>query len=105
MAALDLGNGYHIDLAEADKFIAALEAQRKSLEHSLRGTARNLRVRAPGNDDYSGVFANRYNELIAQHAVWNERKQDELRRLINEVRAAVATYRRVESENTTRVGK
>ena len=99
-AALDLGNGYHIDLAEADKFIKALEGARDRLAASLDGLGSDLQVLAPGNDDYSGAFANTYNGVIDQHKEWNLQKQRELQDLLDKVNAAVASYRQTEHDNT-----
>lgn len=98
-AALDLGNGYHIDLAEAEKFVKALEAARDRLRASLDGQGSDLQVLAPGNDDYSGTFANRYNLVIRQHQEWNQKRQQELQDLINKVNAAIASYRQAEHDN------
>jgi ABC-type transporter Mla subunit MlaD len=102
MAALDLGNGYQIDLAEADKFVNVLRDAFERLQTSLDVTASNLQVLAPGNDDYSGTFANTYNEVIRQHKEWNQKRQQELKDLIDRVSAAVDGYRHAEHDNTMR---
>src|SRR4051812_9483530 len=82
MAALDLGGGYSIDLADADKFIKALQNALERLRSTLDTSANELRVRPPGHDDYSGLIANADNEVADQHRDWNLRKQEELQVLI-----------------------
>ena len=100
MATLDLGGGYSIDLADADRFVNALNDALERLARTYRTTARELRVRPPGNDDYSAVVANAYTDVSEQHNVWNLQKQRELKEMINRVSAAVASYQQVEHNNT-----
>jgi hypothetical protein len=100
MATLDLGGGYGIDLADADKFIKALQDTKDRLDSTLGTTARDLQVRPPGNDDYSAVVANTYNDVVRQHQGWNLKKQAELEDLIVRITAAVAGYRQAEHDNT-----
>lgn len=100
MATFDLGGGYSIDLADADKFVKALQDTKDRLQQTLHTTASGLLVKAPGNDDYSAVVANTYNSTAHQHQDWNVKKQDELQALIDRVTAAVASYRETEHDNT-----
>ncbi|MFB9298924.1 hypothetical protein, partial [Kibdelosporangium philippinense] len=87
-ARLDLGGGYSIDLADAEKFVKALQDTHDRLYDTLKGTAAPLRVYAPGHDNYSGMVANAYNNVVDQHHEWNERKREELKALIQCVTAA-----------------
>jgi hypothetical protein len=100
LATLDLGGGYSIDLADADKFVNALKDAKERLQHTLRTTASGLLVKPPGHDDYSAVVANTYNDTAHQHQDWNARKQDELQALIDRVMAAIASYSETEHNNT-----
>lgn len=100
MAKLDLGGGYSIDLADADKFVNALKDAKERLVGTMQAAGMHLRVRPPGNDDYSAVVASAYNDVALQHREWNLKKQEELQAAIDRVNAAIANYRQVEHDNT-----
>jgi hypothetical protein len=100
MATLNLGGGYSIDMIDAEKFVKALQDTKDRLADTLQNTAGPLRVRPPGNDDYSGVLANTYDQATRQHADWNMKKQAELQELIDRVTAMLASYRETEHNNT-----
>jgi len=100
MASVDLGNGYHIDFDDAQKFITALQDQVTRLQHSLDKVT-NAKVDPPGDDDYSGSYvAYGVNPMVQQHTDWNRKKQQELKDLIQKVTTAVNTYKQTEHDNT-----
>jgi hypothetical protein len=103
VAQLDLGNGYSIDMADVDRFVKALDDARQRLDDTLRTKGQQLRVAAPGRDDYSGAFAFTMNSLVRQHQEWNLARQKELQGLIDRVRAVRDSYLHVEQNNTPRV--
>jgi hypothetical protein len=101
MTGIDLGNGYTVDFDDADKFIKALQDQKDRLAQTLRD-ANRADPQPPGNDDYSGVYANDAYTMVQQHNTWNQAKQDELQGLIDKVTDAVTKYKQTEHDNTLR---
>jgi hypothetical protein len=103
VAQLGLGNGYSIDMADVDRFVKALEDAKAALDGTLNGTAADLRVVAPGHDDYSGAFAFTLQSVVERYKDWNRQKQNDLQSLIDRVKAATASYAHAEHDNTPRV--
>jgi hypothetical protein len=99
---IDVGGGYSIDIDDAKKFTDALKEQLVQLRLAAAQAARDLKAVPPGHDDYSGAWANAANQMVAQHATWNQSKQQELTDLINKVNAVVAQYQQTEHDNTLR---
>ena len=102
MPQIDVGNGFSIDIADAQKFVNALQDRRDSLIHTLRTYGQGIFVKAPGHDDYSGGWANEANATANDYQAWNLAQQQTLTTLINNVNAVVAQYQKTEQHNTMR---
>ncbi|QUQ71128.1 PE domain-containing protein [Kutzneria sp. CA-103260] len=99
---IDVGGGYSIDIDDAKKFTDALQAQLDQLQIAQAQANRELVVFPPGHDDYSAAWANSANQMVTQHATWNQGKQQELADLIKKVNAVVEQYKQTEHDNTLR---
>ena len=102
MAEISLGNGFSIDIADAQKFVQALDDRLKSLQNTYFTHAQNLYVPAPGHDAVSGDYAARATASIDSYKTWNVDQQNTLKGLINQVNAVVTNYQQTDQHNTMR---
>ena len=57
MPALNLGNGFQIDLADGWTFVHALQDGLDQLQTAWIANGEGLQIPAPGNDGHSGNFS------------------------------------------------
>jgi PE family len=94
------GNGFSIDLADAQKFVQALEDLLASLIHTWETYGERLQVLPPGHDDYSAAWANQAQATIESYKTWNKQMQQTVFNMINNMNATIASYQQTEQHNT-----
>jgi hypothetical protein len=102
MAQLDMGNGFSIDYDDIPKFIAALQDQQHRLRTTLQTHDQALKAPAPANDGQSVVWSGPAGQSVGSYRAWSIAQQNNLQALINNVNAAVASYKQTEQNNTMR---